>query len=104
MFSQEIALELERVLNYPRIKGKNRLTESSIKSFLNELLDVALLADDLDEVSRVEQDATDNIFLACSLETHADYLVSEDPHLRKIKYFYGTQIVGLDDFQKIIGL
>lgn len=104
VFSQEIATELERVLNYPRIKDKNRLTESSIQNFLNELLDVGLLADDLYEVSRVEQDATDNVFLACSLETQADYLVSEDPHLRNIKYFYGTQIIGLNDFQKILGI
>lgn len=104
MFSQEIALELERVLNYPRIKEKNRLTESSIQSFLNELLDIALLADDLYQVSRVEQDPTDNVFLACSLETHADYLISEDAHLRNIKHFYGTQIIDLTDFQKIIGI
>ncbi len=98
VFSQEIALEIERVLNYPRIKDKNRLTQASIQNFLNELLDIALLADDLYEVSRVEQDATDNVFLACSLETQADYLVSEDPHLRNIKYFYGTQIISLADF------
>ncbi len=55
-------------------------------------------------MDRVKEDPDDNIFLACAVEGDADYLVSEDPHLRNIKYYHGVQIIGLADFQKIVGL
>jgi putative PIN family toxin of toxin-antitoxin system len=100
--SHAIMQELERVLNYPRIGGHHGLSQGYISSFLDTLKGSGIFLQDLYQVTVVEQDATDDIYLACSLEAQADYLVSEDSHLRNIKYFYGTQIVGLGDFQKIL--
>lgn len=104
VLSPLILEELDRVLHYPRIAKRHDLDEERIRFFLDELRKPAILSQDLYEVSRVEADETDNIFLACALEAYADYVVTEDQHLRNIKYFHGVQIVGLEQFQKEIGL
>lgn len=93
-----ILLELERVLSYPRIADRYGLTSSSVGTFIQDLRSLAVILEDLYHVSRVESDATDDIFLACAYQSGADYLVTEDPHLGSLKHFYGTQIIGLRQF------
>lgn len=45
------------------------------------------------ETDRITSDKSDNKFLACALESDADYVVSGDNHLLEIKHFHGIQIV-----------
>jgi putative PIN family toxin of toxin-antitoxin system len=104
LISESILAELGRVLRYPRIRERYKLTDVTIDDFLNSLRLVAFTTQDLYQVSRVQADETDNIFLACALEGNADYVVSEDPHLRDIKDYQGISIIGIVDFQKVIGL
>lgn len=102
--SAKILSELERVLGYRRIVRKQPEARKYFGEFLDALRDAGFEAEDLYKVSVVKDDPTDDIFLAVAYEVKADYLVSEDPHLRNIKYFYGTQIVGLEQFEQEIGL
>lgn len=102
--SPNILKELNRVLHYIRIARKNNLTDVDISRFLFALRKAAFITEDLYEVSRVHADPSDDVFLACALEGGADYLVSEDPHLRNIEIYHGIRIIGLGEFQKIIGL
>lgn len=102
--SESILAELDRVLHYPRIFDSNRLTDEIVAEFIDTVRRKAILTQELYEVWRVHEDETDNMFLAAALEVYADYLVSEDKHLRAIKYYHGVQIVGLAQFQKEIGL
>lgn len=102
--SESILDEVERVLRYPRIARKNKLTAAIRAEFLTALRENAILVEELYEVERVVPDPTDDKFLACALEAYADYVVSEDNHLREIKYFHGVQIVGLAQFQKELGI
>lgn len=102
--SELILAELERVLNYKRIRRKYETRRASVQEFLDKLRTTGFFAQDLYQVSFVRADPDDDIFLAVALESGADYLVSEDPHLRNIKHFYGTQIVGLEQFEQEIGL
>jgi len=101
LVSESILAELDRVLHYPRIRNRYNLTDTSIREFINSLRRIAFLTDDLYQVSRVQADESDNIFLACALEGAADYLVSEDPHLRDIKEYQNVQIIGITDFQSL---
>lgn len=102
--SEKILNELERVLGYRRIARKQPEARKHFGEFVDALRDAGFVAGDLYEVSVVKDDPSDDIFLAIAYEVKADYLVSEDPDLRNIKYFYGTQIVGLEQFEKEIGL
>jgi uncharacterized protein len=104
ILSATILTELERVLNYPRLQKRYGLNSEKIAAFVKEIQEIAILTLELYEIARVEQDPTDDVFLACALEAYADYLVTEDNHLRAIKYYQGVQIIGLEQFQKVIGL
>jgi predicted nucleic acid-binding protein len=43
------------------------------------------------------------MFLACALEARADFIVSGDAHLNKLKSFHGIQIVDTLIFLKVMG-
>jgi predicted nucleic acid-binding protein len=55
------------------------------------------------EVARIKDDPSDNMFLACALEAEADFIVSDDVHLNKLKAFHGIQIVDTLIFLKVMG-
>ncbi len=93
-----ILAEFERVLHYPRVRRNHGLTGTIIQRIVTLVGDRArVLTDDYD-VRRSEADQTDNIFRSGALEAGADYLVSEDRHLRQLKYYHGTQIISLAQF------
>lgn len=96
--------ELHRVLHYPKIQQTFRLSEQDITRFCLELERHALLTADLYQIFAVKQNATDNPILACALESDADYLVSEDNHLRELKYYHGIQIIGLSQLAELLEL
>jgi hypothetical protein len=104
LISESILRELNRVLHYPRIGPRYKLSEEDIERFLARLREVGVMLPGLYEVSVVISDPTDDKFLACALEGGADYLVTEDAHLRQLKYYHGTQIVGLEQFRKEMGI
>ncbi|MEW6096361.1 MAG: hypothetical protein AB1567_07540 [bacterium] len=55
------------------------------------------------QVKKVEEDSADDKFIACALEGKVDYLVSGAPHLKKIKYYHGIQIISIKDFLRKLG-
>ncbi|MBC8449754.1 MAG: hypothetical protein H8D78_18640 [Chloroflexi bacterium] len=55
-------------------------------------------------VKKVEADPSDDKFLACALEGDADFIVSEDPHLRNLKQYQGTRIISLEQFSRKLEL
>ncbi len=74
----------ERLFNYP---GE----EEEIIELIREKAFVK--TQDLYETDRIKSDPTDNKFLACALESDADFIVSGDNHLLELKHYHGIQIV-----------
>jgi len=97
-----ILAEFERVLRYPRVRRNHNLTEAAIQRIVTLVRERSYTLSGDYEVRRIEADPTDDIFLACVLEVGADYLVSEDRHLRQLKYYYGTQIISISHFAEIL--
>jgi predicted nucleic acid-binding protein len=62
------------------------------------ILEKALLTPGHYTLHKIQDDPTDDMFLACALEAGADYIVSRDPHLRNVKHFHGTKITGVKEF------
>lgn len=96
--SIEIIKEVSRVLQYPRIKKRFNPKEETIKRFFRLIFRKAIIAKDIYKTDRIEDDPTDNKFLASALEKKADYIVSRDPHLRNIKHYHGIQIIDATSF------
>ena len=103
--SKEIVKELYGVLLYPHIVKRFKPSKSDINEFIAMILDRADITKGLYQVKKIEDDLTDNMFLACAIEGTADYIVSRDPHLRNLKHYRRVQIVGAKTFvDKVRGL
>lgn len=95
--------ELSRVMRYPRVRQQLSLTDADVGAALANLHRRSCnLPGVYEGITAVRDDPSDNVFLACALESAADYLVTQDPHLLNLKYYHGTQIVSLDLFVSIL--
>ena len=104
LISEDILEELGRVLRYPRIAERYALTGSAIQDFEGSVRSAGVLVPGLYVVRKIEADPSDDKFLACALEGDADFIVSEDPHLRDLKQYQGIRIISLEQFSKKLGL
>lgn len=100
--SADLLAELYRVLHYPRIRQRFHPTEEDILEFIGIILERAIMVPGRYQVQRVEQDPTDDMFLATALEGQADYVVSRDPHLLNLKHFHGIEIVEVPAFLRAV--
>lgn len=98
--SLEIMREVARVLQYPKIKQRLLDDDETIRRFFRLVFRKAVIARDTFQTDKIASDPTDNKFLACALETQADYIVSGDNHLLSLKHFQGIQIVDAVTFIK----
>ena len=87
--SKEIMAELYRVLHYPRILKQFEPTMEDIEQFIGMVMEKASITEDAYAIRKIEDDPTDDKFLACAMEAQADCIVSRDPHLRNVSIFGG---------------
>lgn len=102
--SGEILEELGRVLRYRRIADRYDLSEPIIQDFEAFVQAATVCVPGLYSARRIEADPSDDKFLACALESDADFVVSEDAHLRDLKHYQGIQIISLEQFSDQLGL
>ncbi len=102
--SNDILIEMGRVLRYPRIATRHALSEADIQAFEGAIKSLAVIVPGLYVVNRIDADPDDDKFLACALEGDADCIVSEDPHLRDLKSYLGIEIISLEQLSSQLGL
>ena len=100
--AESILREVERVMRYPEVQSDYGLTSNDIERFLQLVRATVALTDELYQVETVAADSSDNVFLACALEAGADFLVSQDSHLRSLKYYHGVQVIGFEQLEVLI--
>jgi len=76
-----------------RVLLEHGIADAIVEDFVSALYLLALVTDNLYVVRRVEQDPSDDVFLAAALEGQADYIVTLDRHLLSLKQYHGMQIV-----------
>ena len=67
-----------------------------------DLLQISYLVEPKNKVNAIKEDHMDNIVLETALEGKADYIISGDGHLLKLKEFKGTKIVNSKEFLDLI--
>lgn len=94
--SQEILSEYVRVLK------KARFTVDDLKEILSLFAETGktVLVKPTRHFKAVKDDPGDNKFLDCAVKAEADYIVSGDKHLKKLKEFEGIKILSPDSFLK----
>lgn len=91
--TDNILAELERVLNYPKIVKRHKLTPAELLEFLEELRQFSHFTPGKLEIHAVKNDPTDDKYLVCAVEGNADFIISGDHHLKDLKIFRGIPIV-----------
>jgi putative PIN family toxin of toxin-antitoxin system len=76
------------------------LFEKLIRS-LQQGLDT-LFVDAPKEQDWIEDDPEDNKFIACAISLHAEYIVSGDPHLKRMGRIGGVEIVPPREMLKLL--
>ena len=66
------------------------------------ILEKTVLAIPKTKVNAVKDDPDDNKFIEAALEGKADYIISQDKHLLKLKEFRKIKIIIPDEFVKLL--
>lgn len=95
LVSEEIFDEYLRVFAYPRL----RLSPDDVRHILEkEWRPYAELVQVKTRLHVIAEDPSDDKFLECAVDGKADWIVSRDHHLLRLKSFRGTQIGSPGDF------
>lgn len=86
--------ELKRVMDYPKF----RFTDEQKNNFLGIISQVGKIVDTKSRIDVIKEDPDDNILLECAVEINADYIISGDEHLKRLKQFKNTKIVSVKEF------
>lgn len=92
--SPDIFKEINRVLHYPKFV----FSEEDISEFLGQILEIGNFVTANEKITVIKDDPSDNMFLECALSAKAEYIVSGNIHLKKLKEFRGIKIVTATDF------
>lgn len=91
--SERLLAEYRRVMSYPRIQQKHRLTEDEIDQSLTRFRKKGIHTNPGVIANVVAADSDDDIFVACAVDGNADYIVSGDRHLLDIGEHEGIRVL-----------
>lgn len=101
--SEEILQEIRKTLQKPYFHEMLFVFEGEEEEIIELIREKSqTITHDRYKIDKIKEDPTDNKFLACALETKADYIVSGDNHLLKLKHYHGILIVDAKTFVKIV--
>jgi putative PIN family toxin of toxin-antitoxin system len=83
--SPPILDELAHVINYPKITNLLDLSHEEIYAFTDRMSAVATVIEPKIHLDIVQNDIEDNRILECATAGEADYIVTGDNHLLKLK-------------------
>lgn len=101
--SDGLLLEFSRAVHYPRIWDKYKLSKQEVKDYFQALEEGGEVVCPKKVPKVIPEDPSDDIVLATAVEGKADYLVSGDQHLLKLKKYKGIRILSPAKFVKILG-
>jgi len=96
--SEELISKIERVLFYPKIRKRLKLSEAEIENYCSLLRFRFHLFEIKNIKAKVPKDAKDNHILATLIASKADYLITGDDDLLSLRADY--KIISLQDFFK----
>jgi uncharacterized protein len=93
ILSKEILDEFDAVLNYKDIQDKIKNKNLELKRTVEKITILCAIIEPKQKLNIIIDDPTDNKFLECAIEGKADFIVSKDKHLLKIKEYQGIKTI-----------
>ena len=81
---------------------KIKMDEDSVQEWKNMILENSLLVEPEEEINIVKDDVSDNKFVEAAVTGKADYIITQDNHLLRIKEFRGIKILTPKEFLDIV--
>ena len=78
------------------------ISKEDKQEFIVRLFEICNLVEPKTKLNIIEDDPEDNIVLECALEGNANYIISSDPHVLKLKEFKGIKIVNPKEFLDLL--
>lgn len=100
--SEKILKEIARVLEYPKIKSILEKSGIILREVLEEILRISKVVNPKKKLEIVRDAPEDNKFLECAFESEAEYVISGDRHLLKLKKFGNVKIISARELIKKI--
>ena len=91
--SDAILAEYERALNYERVRVRCGRSTEEIRNIVAEFREFALLIEPTETPAVIEDDPDDDKFLWCADAADAEFIVSRDEHLLRLRRYKGVQIL-----------
>jgi len=102
--TEEIMTEISKVLMDPKINKLLELSGVSEREILQNIIESSEVVKPTFKLKVIKEDLEDNRILDCALQAKAEFIVSGDRHLLKLKKFKKIKIVTprefLDSFRK----
>lgn len=96
--SLPILEELKEVLSYQKFA----LNKEKVNEQVEYYFFLAELVSPTEKVDLIQEDPSDNKFLECARKGEAEYIVSGDQHLLRLKEFKGIQVVKGEELLEIL--
>lgn len=95
------SLEIEKEIA-EKLETKFKLEEDEISQILLDFSSFAIPVKVNNRVQAILDDPDDDKFIECALACNADYIVSGDSHLLKIKEYAGIKVLNASEFLSVI--
>lgn len=102
--SPPLLSELERALQYPRVKRYLKRSPDEVGAFIERFGRVATIVQPRLTLDVIEDDPADNRVLECAVAGGAAYIISGDDHLLQIKKYKEIVILSPAGFLTLLGL
>lgn len=96
--TEAILDELAGVLSREKFTARLSSRNKSSTEIVNHYAEIVKIIDAKSLETQVSEDIDDDIFIACAASAIADYIVSGDPHLLKLKKYDAVSIVDARTF------
>lgn len=100
--SPSLLVEIKETLSLPKIAHRYRLSPEDIRAVMTLLAGGAILVSGAASISAPISDPDDVPVLACAVEGHADYLVTGDGDLLRLRSYQRIQIIRPTDFLRML--
>jgi putative PIN family toxin of toxin-antitoxin system len=100
--SYSILEEYERIINSSEILDRTTLIQQARVNSLNQILQNAIVVEPQQNVKIVIDDKDDNKFIDVAIEGLANYIITQDKHLLKIKEYKGIKIITPEEFYEMV--
>lgn len=100
--SKEIIEEYYEVINSDEIIDKVEKKKLIMYKLIEKVIKNSEITEPKTKLSIVKEDPDDDKILECAKEGGADYIITQDEHLLKLKKFDNILILKPDDFLKLL--